>query len=36
MLDSIEQSMTLVYEDKEAELPPNVVCIAAHEELFYF
>ena len=32
MLDSIEQSMTLVYEDKEAELP-NVVRIVAQAVL---
>ncbi|KAF8237070.1 hypothetical protein L208DRAFT_1249224, partial [Tricholoma matsutake] len=32
MLDSIEQSMTLVHDDKELELP-NVVCVAAQATL---
>jgi hypothetical protein len=32
MLDSIEQSMTLVHDDKESELP-NVVCVAAQAVL---
>ncbi|KAF8239549.1 hypothetical protein L208DRAFT_1237199, partial [Tricholoma matsutake] len=32
MLDSIEQSMTLVHDDKESELP-NVVCVAAQATL---
>ena len=32
MLDSIEQSMTQVHDDKESELP-NVVCVAAQATL---
>jgi hypothetical protein len=32
MLDSIEQSMTLIRDDKESELP-NVVCVAAQAVL---
>ena len=32
MLDSIEQSITLVHDDKESELP-NAVCVAAQAAL---